>query len=55
MPKLKAGVILVEASSDRIVVDSKLGRIIIEPESVRFHREGRGRGRTILSGEDSGD
>jgi hypothetical protein len=49
MPKLKAGVVLVEASSNRIVVDSKLGRIIIEPESVRFHREGRGRGRTILS------
>jgi len=50
----KAGVTLVEASSDRFVLDTKMGRIIIEPESVRFHRSGRGRGRMLL-GPDSLD
>ena len=49
MAARKAGVLLVEASADRIVVDTKVGRVIIEPESVRFHRSGRGRGRVLLS------
>jgi len=48
MAAKKAGVTLVEASADRIVVDSRVGRIIIEPEQVRFHRAGRGRGRLLL-------
>jgi len=48
MAARKAGVTLVEASADRIVVDSRVGRIIIEPEQVRFHRAGRGRGRLLL-------
>jgi hypothetical protein len=47
----KAGVALVEASADRIVVDTKVGRVIVEAEQVRFHRAGRGRGRTLLSRE----
>jgi hypothetical protein len=51
MAARKAGVALVEASADRIVVDTKVGRIIIEPEQVRFHRAGRGRGRTLLNRE----
>lgn len=48
MPGKKPGVMLVEASADRIVVDTHVGRIIIEPETVRFHRAGRGRGRVLL-------
>ncbi len=49
----KAGVLLVEASANRIVVDTRAGRVIVEPDSVRFHRSGRGRGRTLLSPKDS--
>lgn len=52
MPKQKAGVILVEGSADRFVLENKLGRVIIEPDEIRFHRAGKGRGRVILS-EDS--
>lgn len=48
MAARKAGVSLVEASADRIVVDTRVGRVIIEPESIRFHRAGRGRGRILL-------
>ncbi len=51
MPTKKPGVALVEASSNRMVVDTRLGRIIIEPEQIRFHRAGRGRGRTLLTSE----
>jgi len=39
---------LVEASADRIVVDTKVGRVIVETDQVRFHRSGRGRGRMLL-------
>jgi hypothetical protein len=52
MPKLKAGVVLVEASSERIVIDMELGRVIVEPEQVRFHRNGRGRGLVVVGGAD---
>lgn len=52
MAAKKAGVSLVEASADRIVVDTKVGRVIIEAEAVRFHRSGRGRGRVLLSPDD---
>ena len=48
MPAKKPGVVLVEASANRIVVDMRSGRVIVEPESVRFHRAGRGRGKTLL-------
>lgn len=51
MATKKPGVLLVEASADRIVIDTKVGRVIVEPESVRFHRAGRGRGRALLSRE----
>jgi hypothetical protein len=54
MAAKKTGVSLIEASADRIVVDTRVGRVIIEAESVRFHRSGRGRGRVIL-GPDSTD
>ena len=50
----KRDVRLVEASSNRIVIDMGLGRIIIEPETVRFHRSGRGRGRDLLGAETAG-
>ena len=40
---------LVEASSDRIVIDMRIGRVIVEPEGVRFHRAGRGRGKALLA------
>jgi hypothetical protein len=51
MPKLKAGVVRVEATSERIVIDLKLGRVIAEAESPTFHRAGRGRGRAILGAD----
>jgi len=54
MAARKAGVSLIEASADRIVIDTKVGRVIVEAERVRFHRSGRGRGR-ILLGPKSGD
>ncbi|HYA10687.1 MAG TPA: hypothetical protein VEH10_03320 [Thermoplasmata archaeon] len=48
MAAKKPPVMLVEASADRIVVDTKIGRVIVEGEAVRFHRAGRGRGRILL-------
>ena len=51
MAARKAGVALVEASANRIVVDTRVGRVIIEPDAVRFHRSGRGRGRELLGPE----
>jgi hypothetical protein len=53
MPPRKPGVQLVEASADRIVIDTKLGRVIVEPENVRYHRAGRGRGRFLLTDKES--
>ncbi|HTT34941.1 MAG TPA: hypothetical protein VMH78_03620 [Thermoplasmata archaeon] len=47
-------VALVEASANRYTIDMELGRVIVEPESVRFHRAGRGRGRTLLDSETVG-
>lgn len=41
---------LVEYDRNQLVVDITLGRLIIEPESVRFHKNGKGRG-VILVGE----
>ena len=49
MAAKKPGVALVEASADRIVIDTKVGRVIVEAEAVRFHRSGRGRGRVLLA------
>ncbi len=54
MAARKTAVTLVEASSNRIVVEMNLGRVIIEPDLIRFHRSGRGRGRALLS-PDSAD
>ncbi len=53
MAAKKPGVALVEASANRIVVDTRAGRIIVEPEAVRFHRSGRGRGRVLLGPDGS--
>jgi len=33
---------LVKATPERLVPDLRLGRVIIEPDGVRFHRNGRG-------------
>jgi hypothetical protein len=53
MPAKKPGVMLVEASSDRIVIDMRIGRVIVEAEGVRFHRAGRGRGKALLAASDA--
>lgn len=53
MAAKRPGVMLVEASTDRIVVDTKVGRVIVESDEVRFHRSGRGRGRVLLARERS--
>lgn len=41
---------LVEATPERYVLDTSLGRVIIEPDCVRFHKNGRGRG-VVMVGE----
>lgn len=35
---------LVEYDRNRAVIDLEFGRLIVEPESVRFHRNKKGRG-----------
>jgi hypothetical protein len=49
MPSKRARVDLVEATPDRYVLDIPLGRVIIEPDGVRFHKNGRGRGLTVVT------
>lgn len=44
----KKRVKLVEFDRNRLVADIALGRIIIEAESVRFHRNGKGRGIVVV-------
>jgi hypothetical protein len=39
---------LVEATPDRYVLDTQMGRVIIEPDRVRFHKNGRGRGVIVV-------
>lgn len=39
---------IVEYDRNQLVVDIAPGRLVIEPDSVRFHRNGRGRGVTVL-------
>jgi|GEM_PF-3383469 len=51
MAKSKQAVILVEASPARFVLDIGPGRVVIEPEAIRFHKNGRGRGVTIVGRE----
>ena len=48
MPKKSPRVDLVEASPVRFVLDIPLGRVIVEPDGVRFHKHGRGRGLTVV-------
>jgi hypothetical protein len=53
MPKRPATTVdLVEATPERYVLDTRLGRVIIEPDSIRFHRNGRGRGVTLIERSD---
>jgi hypothetical protein len=47
MPK-KPVVELVEYDRNQLVVDIPLGRLVIEPDSVRFHRNGKGRGLKVV-------
>lgn len=49
----KKRVKLVEFDRNRAVLDMALGRVIIEPESVRFHRNGKGRGIQLVGSKDS--
>ena len=51
MPQRPVRVELVEATPSRYVLDTPIGRVIVEPNSVRFHRNGRGRGVTVASGK----
>ena len=39
---------IVEYDRNQLVVDIAAGRLVIEPDSVRFHRNGRGRGITLV-------
>lgn len=39
---------LVEFDRHQVVVDTRIGRIVIGPDSVRFHKNGRGRGLTVV-------
>ncbi len=47
-PTPKLTVELVEASPARFVLDIGPGRVIVELTSVRFHKNGRGKGVTLL-------
>ena len=51
----KDRVTLVEASANRFVLDIALGRVIIEPSGVRFHKNGRGRGIVVVKEDDGTD
>jgi hypothetical protein len=46
----KAEVALIEFDRNQAVLDTPLGRLVIEPGSVRFHKNGRGRGVTLVEG-----
>jgi hypothetical protein len=46
--KRESGGRLVQATPARYVLDLPMGRVVIEPETIRFHRNGRGRGLTLL-------
>lgn len=50
----KKRVKLVEYDRNRLVADMALGRVIIEAGSVRFHRNGKGRGVQVVGDGDAG-
>lgn len=52
VPAKRPRVELVEATPERYVLDIPLGRVIVEPGSVRFHKNRRGRGLTVVTGKD---
>jgi hypothetical protein len=44
----KGRVRIVEYDRNQLVVDIDAGRLVIEPDSVRFHKNGRGRGVALV-------
>jgi hypothetical protein len=44
----KPAVELVEYDRNQLVVDIGLGRLVIEADSVRFHKNGKGRGLKVV-------
>ena len=39
---------IVEYDRNQLVVDIAVGRVVIEPDSVRFHKNGKGRGVALV-------
>jgi hypothetical protein len=49
-PSKKDEIRLVEFDRRQVVVDAPFGRVVIDADQIRFHRNGRGRG-LVLVGE----
>jgi hypothetical protein len=50
MPKeKKVRIKLIAYDRNELVVDTPFGRVVIDTEQVRFHRNGRGRGTVVAS------
>ena len=49
----KKRVKLIEYDRNRAVLEMAFGRVIVEAESVRFHRNGKGRGVELVSEQSS--
>jgi hypothetical protein len=50
MAKTKPGRIkLVEYDRNQAVLDTPYGRVVVAPDQLRFHRNGRGRGTVLVS------
>jgi hypothetical protein len=49
----KKRVKLIEYDRNRAVIDIALGRVVIEAESVRFHRNKKGRGLQVVGSEEA--
>lgn len=47
----KKRVKLIEYDRNRAVLDIEAGRLIVEADSVRFHRNKKGRGIQVVGGE----
>jgi hypothetical protein len=53
VPTKPSRVDVVKATPERYVMDIPLGRVMIEPDGVRFHRNGRGRGVWVVGPPES--
>jgi hypothetical protein len=51
----KKRVKLIEYDRNRAVIDIALGRVVIEAESVRFHRNKKGRGLQVVGADETPD